>query len=83
MPARAAVQPGPALARSWTPRPTTVGGPVFEESELGDAIGEGRRLLGEGTTVAQGQRRNRLALAPYLAGAVFLPLVLLLWRRDR
>jgi hypothetical protein len=31
----------------------------------------------------QGEKRNRLALAPYLAGAIFLPLTLLLWRRDR
>jgi hypothetical protein len=31
----------------------------------------------------EGEKRNRLALAPYLAGAIFLPLTLLLWRRDR
>ena len=31
----------------------------------------------------RGQKRNRIALAPYLAGVIFLPLALLLWRRDR
>jgi hypothetical protein len=60
-----------------------LGGSVFAEDELGRAIAAARKELGEGPTVVQGQRRNRLALAPYLAGAVFLPLGLLLWRRDR
>ena len=61
----------------------TLGGNVYDESELGAAIAKARDLLGEGVTVTQGERRNQLALAPYLAGAVFLPLALLLWRRDR
>jgi len=47
------------------------------------AISQARKLLGSGETVRVGERRNRLALAPYLAGATFLPLLLLLWRRDR
>ena len=61
----------------------TLGGFVYDEDELGAAIAKAKSLLGEGPTVTQGQRRNQLALAPYLAGAVFLPLGLLLWRRDR
>ncbi|MEO5792976.1 MAG: vWA domain-containing protein [Gaiellaceae bacterium] len=61
----------------------TLGGRVFAEGELAGAIAAARDALGEGTTVTQGQKRNRIALAPYLTGAVFLPLVLLLWRRDR
>ena len=61
----------------------TIGGRVFAEDELDAAIAAGRRSLGDGTTVVQGEKRNRLALAPYLAGAIFLPLALLLWRRDR
>ena len=61
----------------------TLGGRVFEEDQLDGAIAAARKDLGEGTTVVQGQKRNRLALAPYLAGMVFLPLALLLWRRDR
>ena len=62
---------------------TTLGGKVFAESELSSAIAAARDALGEGPTVVRGRRQNRLALAPYLAGAVFLPLGLLLWRRDR
>ena len=61
----------------------TLGGHVYDESELGGAIAKARELLGAGVTVTQGERRNRLALSPYLAGAVFFPLALLLWRRDR
>lgn len=61
----------------------TLGGRVFAEDELEGAIAAARNALGEGTTVVQGEKRNRIALAPYLAGAVFLPLALLLWRRDR
>jgi hypothetical protein len=61
----------------------TLGGRVFAEGELDGAIAAARDALGEGPTVKQGEQRNRLALAPYLAGAVFLPLALLLWRRDR
>lgn len=61
----------------------TLGGRVFAEDELGDAISAARRALGEGPTVVHGDRVNRIALAPWLAGAVFLPLGLLLWRRDR
>jgi hypothetical protein len=61
----------------------TIGGRVFEEGELDGAIAAARAALGDGTTVVQGEKRNRLALAPYLAAAAFLPLGLLLWRRDR
>ena len=61
----------------------TLGGRVFAEGELGGAIAAARDALGDGPTVIQGRKRNRVGLAPYLAGAVFLPLALLLWRRDR
>jgi hypothetical protein len=59
----------------------TLGGYVYEENQLGAAIAKAHALLGSGTTVTRGEQRNELALAPYLAGAVFLPLFLLLWRR--
>jgi len=61
----------------------TLGGSVFDEGELAAAIAKTRSVLDDGPTVTEGERRNRLALAPYLAGSVFLPLALLLWRRDR
>ena len=61
----------------------TLGGRVFAEDELGSAIAAAREALGEGPTVVRGEQLNRIALAPWLAGAVFLPFGLLLWRRDR
>lgn len=76
-------QPDPRSRGILEAAADTLGGTVYGEDELGAAIARARELLGDGTTVAQGERRNRLALAPYLAGAVFLPLALLLWRRDR
>jgi hypothetical protein len=42
-----------------------------------------REIVGSGPTVVQGHRPDRIVLAPYLAAAAFLPLTLLLWRRDR
>jgi hypothetical protein len=61
----------------------TLGGSVYDEDELGAAIAKAHQLLGDGPTVTRGVRRNQVGLAPYLAGAVFLPFALLLWRRDR
>ncbi len=61
----------------------TVGGYVYEEDQLGAAIAKAHTLLGDGPTATRGERRNQVGLAPYLVGAVFLPLALLLWRRDR
>ena len=58
-------------------------GSVYAEDGLSAAIAKAAELLGEGRTVVRGDQRNRVGLSPYLAGAVFLPLALLLWRRDR
>jgi len=58
-------------------------GVVFPEQSVDAAVRAARRALGSGPTVDQGQRRGREALAPYLALAAFIPLSLLLWRRDR
>lgn len=62
----------------------TTQGRVFDEKSLGAAVRRAREILGSGPTrVEEGERRRPLALAPYLAAAAFLPLALLLWRRDR
>ena len=59
-------------------------GRVYDESSVGAAVGRAREVLGSGPTrVEKDDRRQPLALAPYLAAAAFLPLALLLWRRDR
>jgi hypothetical protein len=60
-----------------------VGGVVFPESQLSAAKQAVKELVGKGPTVVRGEQRDHVALAPYLAGSAFLPLLLLLWRRDR
>jgi hypothetical protein len=76
-------KPDPA-ARSILDRlATAAGGSVYDEESLGSAMSKGRDLLGSGPTVAQSHRPDQIALAPYLAAVAFLPLTLLLWRRDR
>jgi len=61
----------------------STGGSVYTESDLEAATWKTRKLLGSGPTVARGESSGRTALAPYLVLAAFLPLGLLLWRRDR
>jgi hypothetical protein len=58
-------------------------GAVYAESEAGAAAQKARELVGDGPTVVRGEHSGEIALAPYLAAAVFAPLALLLWRRDR
>lgn len=60
-----------------------IGGDVFDESQLVAVAQEMPRLLGRGPSAVEGQKRRDLALAPSLAAFAFLPLALLLWRRDR
>ena len=75
--------PTRARAASSTAPPTRSAARSSPRASSTDAIAAAGNALGDGTTVVQGEKRNRIALAPYLAGAVFLPLALLLWRRDR
>jgi hypothetical protein len=56
---------------------------VFGEGEVGEAAQGVRTLVGSGPTLARGERTRYIALAPFLAAAAFVPLLLLLWRRDR
>jgi von Willebrand factor type A domain len=58
-------------------------GHVYAESEAGAAAQKARELLGSGPTVVRGEQTGEIALAPYLAGVAFAPLLLLLWRTDR
>jgi hypothetical protein len=61
----------------------SVEGSVFEERSAGVAAQRARQLLGDGPTVVEGMERGRVALAPYLTLAAFLPLGLLLLRPNR
>jgi len=77
-------QPNPAARSILDGLAATTQGRVYDESSLGAATARAREVLGSGPTrVETDDRRRPLAIAPYLAAAAFLPLALLLWRRDR
>jgi hypothetical protein len=81
--------PEPQYRPDPTSRPTldtlasVMGASVYSDGDAGAAAAKARELIGTGPTVEEGERRVRHALSPYLAGAAFVPLALLLWRRDR
>jgi hypothetical protein len=60
------------------------GGQAFDEGDLAAVERQVHADVGTGPARAvQAERGSRLPLAPYLAAVAFLPLGLLLWRRDR
>lgn len=81
--------PDPAYRSDPTARKTldrfagVLGAKVFSENQMGTAALTVRGLAGSGPTVERGDRLRHIAFAPFLAAAAFLPLALLLWRRDR
>ncbi len=76
-------RPDPAARANLDKLAAATRGTVYSEGEVAKVAGKARALLGTGPTVVRGTRTSRHALAPYLALAAFLPLTLLLWRRDR
>jgi len=60
-----------------------IGGKVVGEGDVSRAAGMLQGMVGKGPTVAEGRQRRDVALSAPLAAAAVLPLVLLLWRRDR
>lgn len=76
-------EPDPAARSILEGLAAASGGSVYGEGALGGVERRARQVLGAGPTVARGYRPDRIALAPYLALAAFVPLTLLLWRRDR
>lgn len=76
-------RPDPAARVDLDRLASATGAAVFDESELGAATARVRSALESGPTVTEGVRKTRLALAPYLLAAAIVPLLLLLWRRDR
>lgn len=58
------------------------GGLDFAENELDGVVAAVKRAVGKGRTEVRGDERDKLALAPYSIALAFLPLGLLLWRRN-
>ena len=78
---------------SYKPDPTSstairrsagaVGGLLFVEGESAELADTVRRLVGGGPTEVQGRELKSLQLAPPLAAIAFVPLLFLLYRRNR
>lgn len=79
----AAYRPDPSARAILDGLAAAMEGSVYDEDELIAARRNVRERLGSGPTIVHGERGTRIALAPYFAAAALLPVVLLLWRRDR
>jgi hypothetical protein len=77
-----AYKPSSTAATTIRALAAATGGEAFEEDELGDVVSAAKRAVGTGRTEVRGNERNKLALAPYSVALAFLPLGLLLWRRN-
>jgi hypothetical protein len=77
-----AYKPDPTAIRSLRRVTGAVDGALFTEGQAREVAAEIRRLAGEGRTVPQGNELRSIALAPHAAAAAFLPLLLLLRRRN-
>ena len=75
-------QPDPTSIRSLRRISGAVDGGLYREGQEREIADEIRRLVGEGPTVARGRELRSIALAPHVAAAAFLPLLLLLRRRN-
>lgn len=75
-------RPDPASADYIQQLAATSGGVAVESRDFGKIVAAARAAVGHGATRAVPNEHRRLALAPYLAGLCFLPLGLVLWRRN-
>ena len=80
--ASADYEPDPTSIRSLRRVAGAVDGALYTDGQSGEIVDEIRRLIGTGPTVPRGRELRSTALAPHLAAAAFLPLLLLLLRRN-
>lgn len=77
-----AYQPDPTSIRSLRRIVGALDGALYREGEEREVVAEIRRLVGDGPKVPRGRDLRSIALAPHVAAAAFLPLLLLLRRRN-
>ncbi len=77
-----AYKPDPLAIRSLRRVAGAVDGALYTEGETREVAGEIRRLAGEGPMVPYGNELRSTAVAPHLAVAAVLPLLLVLRRRN-
>lgn len=78
----AAYQPDPTSIRELRRVAGAVDGALFVEGQTREVVAEIRRLIGTGPTVPRGRELRSVSLAPHVAAAAFLPLLVLLRRRN-
>ena len=76
-------RPNPSARADLDALAKETGAVVFGEDEINAVAKRVRAALKSGPTVTEGVRKTRLALAPYLLVAAIVPLLLLLWKRER
>lgn len=76
-------EPDPSARELLDQIAAAAGGSAHSEADLEGATRRIAALVGDGPTVVEGEVGDRIALAPYLAAAAFLPLALFLRRRER
>jgi hypothetical protein len=74
--------PDPTSTRTIEALASASGGRVFSEHELDGAASAARSFVGGPGTSTAVAERGRRALAPWIVGLAFVPLSLLLWRRN-
>jgi hypothetical protein len=75
-------RPHPSAAITLAALASTTGGRAFEERDLDEVVAAVKEAIGTGRTQVRGNERNKLALAPWAVGLSFVPLGVLLWRRN-
>jgi hypothetical protein len=77
-----AYQSDPNAYRTAQAAAIATGGLSFEEGDEGRVVRAIRSYVGSGRTEVRGDDRTKFALAPFTAAFAFLPLGLVLWRRN-
>ncbi len=75
-------RPDPASGTQISHVATTMGGKLFSEARLRDAIRAERAFVGDGLKIKVKSDRRPMALAPFSVLAAIFPLGFLLWRRN-
>lgn len=75
-------RPDPRSEATLTRLASVVGGEALTESQLGAAARAARAAIGNGPLASERPEQRRIELAPYVALGIFLPLSLVLWRRN-
>lgn len=75
-------RPDPTSARNVQALAATSGGTAVDARNFDAAVSAAREAVGRGPTAVLSEEQRRLQLAPYLAGFAFLPLGLLLFKRN-